>query len=175
MKSIIKLFNRGLLIAIASGGVWLGFEVGLHADSGDLDANSAACNDDRYSRQGLVTDCVSLNKIAFNSVTAKVGWELNTEKMLPNAHDVGVSDSVISPEISAVNGSSAILATQSDRHDQVLSETASEASAPLSLDSGMHDERADNSSDSAISEPLLTSILALIAIVAVARRNVSGG
>lgn len=180
MKAIIKFFVRGLLVTSLFEGICFGFGLNLYADMGDLDVSrvslvSTSRIDDQCAFRGLAIDCAGFDKIALNGFTAPVRWELDAETPLSSARSVKVSDLSVNPEISSENESSIGLAAPVDSHPQVLAETAGESIAPLSLDGGGRDNAVNDSSDAVISEPLLASILALIAIVAVARRNVSGG
>ncbi len=180
MKNIIKLFNRGLLFAIVSGGASLAFSVSLHAGVGDehgmpfssgYSIESVECTDEIDRDHRFPTDCISVNKVALNGLTTNTGWELDTAKLFSYTSDVDKPNSNKSLETPSTDRASVVLTAQPD--PEVLTEVAPKSSASLSLEENMRGN-VDNTGDSAISEPLLTSILALIAIVAVARRNVSG-
>ena len=132
---------------------------------------STYCDDKPHNEHRRTIDCAGLNKVALNSFATGVDWEYGSANLFSYGSDASESNSMPSPKASPANGASVVSAAQQD--SPALTEISSAPGASLSLDEGMRSD-VDTGSDTTISEPLLTSILALIAIVAVARRNVSG-
>ena len=181
MKKKTKDYIHRILMLVFWGSAAFALESNVYADVTDAEAelsppyvlaSSEDCAYQRYSDQISTNTCVPSSKLALNNGATAVDWKYAAANPFSYNLNDGESNSAITPKALHANG--ALIASSSQPDISAITEVTTVApSASLILEDGIGSD-AETGSDNVISEPLLTSILALIAIVAVARRNVSG-